>query len=65
MLSPDRPEVVEPVEFMAEAALALCAGAPRTLTGRVAYSSPLLTELGRTVRTLDAREVYSVQPVAR
>ena len=50
---------------MAEAALALCAGDPRTLTGRVAYSSPLLTELGRTVRTLDGSEVYSVQPVAR
>ena len=65
VLSPDRPGVVEPVEFIAEAALALCAGDPRTLTGRVAYSSPLLTELGRTVRTLDAREVYSVQPVAR
>ncbi len=65
VLSPDRPGVVEPVEFMAEAALALCAGDPRTLTGQVVYSSPLLTELGRTVRTLDAREVYSVQPVAR
>ncbi len=65
VLSPDRPEIIEPVEFMAEAALALCAGDPRTLTGRVAYSSPLLLELGRAVRTLDGREVYSIQPVAQ
>ena len=65
VLSPDRPEIIEPAEFMAEAALALCAGDPRTLTGRVVYSSPILTELGRTVRTLDGREEYPVQPVAR
>ena len=32
---------------MAEAALALCSGDPKTLTGRVAYSQPLLAELGR------------------
>jgi hypothetical protein len=31
---------------MAEAALALCTGDPATLTGRVAYSQPLLDELG-------------------
>ena len=65
VLSPDRPEIIEPVEFMAEAALALCAGNRGTLTGRVAYSSPLLLELGRAVRTLDGREVYSIQPVAQ
>ena len=65
VLSPDRPEIIEPVEFMAEAALALCAGDRRTLTGQVAYSSPLLLELGRAVRTLDGREVYSIQPVAQ
>jgi NAD(P)-dependent dehydrogenase (short-subunit alcohol dehydrogenase family) len=41
----------EPVEAMAEAALALCrSGAP---TGRVAYSLDLLAELGRDVRMLD------------
>ena len=41
----------EPVEAMAEAALALCAdGAP---TGRVAYSLELLAELGLPVRALD------------
>lgn len=43
----------EPVEWMAEAALALCTpGAP---TGRVAFSGPLLEELGRTPRSLDGR----------
>jgi NAD(P)-dependent dehydrogenase (short-subunit alcohol dehydrogenase family) len=41
----------EPVEAMAEAALALCSkGAP---TGRVAYSLDLLAELGISVRALD------------
>lgn len=40
--SPD----AEPPEVMAAAALALCSGDPATLTGRVAYSQDLLTELG-------------------
>ena len=43
----------EPVETMAEAALALCTGDPRKLTGRVAQSLSLLVELGRPVRSLD------------
>jgi citronellol/citronellal dehydrogenase len=34
-------------ELMAEAALALCSGDPAKLTGRVAYSQPLLAELQR------------------
>jgi citronellol/citronellal dehydrogenase len=37
----------EDIALMAEAALALCSGDPRTLTGRVAYSQPLLAELQR------------------
>jgi citronellol/citronellal dehydrogenase len=36
---------LEDPEVMAEAAVALCSGDPRTLTGRVAYSQPLLAEL--------------------
>lgn len=45
----------EPVEAMAEAAVALCgAGAP---TGRVAYSLDLLRALGRPVRTLDGTSI--------
>ncbi len=45
--------MIEPVEAMAEAALALCSGDPATMTGRVAYSLPLLAELGRPIRALD------------
>lgn len=36
----------EPVGLMAEAALLLCSGDPRQLTGRITYSQPLLDELG-------------------
>jgi NAD(P)-dependent dehydrogenase (short-subunit alcohol dehydrogenase family) len=36
----------EPVDYMAEAAYALCTGDPATLTGRIAYSKPILDELG-------------------
>ena len=37
---------LEGPEHMAEAALALCSSPPKQLTGRVAYSQPLLEELG-------------------
>jgi citronellol/citronellal dehydrogenase len=36
----------EPPTVMAEAALMLCHGDPKTLTGRIAYSQELLTEFG-------------------
>lgn len=39
----------EPMETMAEAALALCTGDPDVLNGRIAYSLQLLTELQRPV----------------
>lgn len=39
-------ERMEPPHVMAAAALALCTGDPARLTGRVAYSQPLLDELG-------------------
>ena len=45
--------MIEPVEAMAEAALALCCCDPEKLTGRVTYSLRLLEELGREIRTLD------------
>jgi citronellol/citronellal dehydrogenase len=38
---------LEDISLMAEAALALCSSDPKTLTGRVAYSQPLLAELQR------------------
>jgi hypothetical protein len=44
---------------MAEAALLLCTADPREVTGRVAYSLPLLKELNRPVRTLDGKELLS------
>jgi citronellol/citronellal dehydrogenase len=51
--SPDWVE--EPVEGMAEAALALCLVDSRVLTGRVVYSTEYLAETGRRIRTLDGR----------
>ena len=38
---------VEDMSYMTEAALVLCTGDPKRLTGRVAYSQPLLAELQR------------------
>lgn len=42
----------EPLDTMAEAALALCTGDPLTLTGRIAFSLQLLVELQRPVLDL-------------
>jgi citronellol/citronellal dehydrogenase len=47
------PALVEPMEVMVEAILALCTGDPATLTGRIVLSGPLLAELGITPRSLD------------
>jgi NAD(P)-dependent dehydrogenase (short-subunit alcohol dehydrogenase family) len=44
-------EFIEPVDYMAEAAYALCTGNPATLTGRVTYAKPILDELGVSVRS--------------
>jgi NAD(P)-dependent dehydrogenase (short-subunit alcohol dehydrogenase family) len=49
--------VFEPVETMAEAALALCTADPGTLTARIAYSLQLLVELDRPVYDLEGREL--------
>jgi len=43
----------EPVEMMAEAALALCSG---SLLGRICYSRQLVHSLGRRVMSLDGKE---------
>ena len=56
------PSMIEPVEAMAEAALALCCCDPEKLTGRVTYSLRLLEELGRDILTLDGTARY--QPEA-
>jgi citronellol/citronellal dehydrogenase len=47
------PEIVEPLELFVEAALALAVADPRSLTGRICYSRPLLDELGLDYRELD------------
>jgi NAD(P)-dependent dehydrogenase (short-subunit alcohol dehydrogenase family) len=44
----------EPVEGMAEAALALCTAGPE-FTGRTVYSTEYLAGLGRAIRTLDGK----------
>jgi NAD(P)-dependent dehydrogenase (short-subunit alcohol dehydrogenase family) len=47
----------EPMDTMAEAALALCSGDPDHLTGRIAYSLQLLLELRRPVLDLQGRDL--------
>jgi NAD(P)-dependent dehydrogenase (short-subunit alcohol dehydrogenase family) len=47
----------EPLETIAEAALALCTADPATVTGRIAYSLQLLVELDRPVRDLHGKEL--------
>lgn len=51
------PDMAEPEETMAEAALALCTGTPKILTGNVAYSLSLVVALGLPVHTLDGRSL--------
>jgi hypothetical protein len=51
------PAMIEPVEAMAEAALALCS-CDASFSGRICYSLPLLAELGRTIHTLDGKARY-------
>jgi NAD(P)-dependent dehydrogenase (short-subunit alcohol dehydrogenase family) len=50
-------EMHEPLETMAEAALALCTGDPNVLTGRIAYSLQLLLELRRPVLDLHGEDL--------
>lgn len=49
----------EPEDTMAEAALLLCTAAPTEVTGRVAYSLPLLKEFNRPVYALDGSGLLS------
>jgi NAD(P)-dependent dehydrogenase (short-subunit alcohol dehydrogenase family) len=58
------PSMVEPIEAMAEAALALCCCDPAQLTGRVTYSLRLLEELGREIRSLDGTAPYRPESAA-
>jgi NAD(P)-dependent dehydrogenase (short-subunit alcohol dehydrogenase family) len=56
LIPPGREDMAEPVEVIAEAALALCTGTVDTLSGKVTYSKPLLDELGRTAQPLDSNQ---------
>ena len=49
-----RPDMVEPVEMMAEAALELCTGCH---VGQVVYSRNLLHAVGRKLRSLDGKDI--------
>jgi NAD(P)-dependent dehydrogenase (short-subunit alcohol dehydrogenase family) len=51
------PGIVEPMEVMVEAILALCTCDPDTLTGRITFSGPLLDELGIEPRNLDGSPI--------
>jgi citronellol/citronellal dehydrogenase len=52
------PSMIEPIEAIAEAALALATCDAR-LTGRIVYSLPFLKELGREIRSLDGASVVA------
>jgi NAD(P)-dependent dehydrogenase (short-subunit alcohol dehydrogenase family) len=52
--------ILEPVEAMAEAALALCTSNRDGLNGKVYKSLTLLEDLGRLIRTLDGRTLLEV-----
>ena len=49
-----RPDMVEPVEMMSEAALELCSGRH---VGQVVYSRGILHSTGRKLRSLDGKIV--------
>jgi NAD(P)-dependent dehydrogenase (short-subunit alcohol dehydrogenase family) len=49
--------VEEPVEGMAEVALAFATCDPAKVTGKWVYSTPYLKEIGREIRTLDGKDI--------
>ncbi len=53
------PIMFEPLETMAEAALALCSSDPAVLTGRIAFSLQLLLELRRPVLDLRGEQLVA------
>jgi hypothetical protein len=57
-LLPEDPGLVEPMEQMVEAALALCTVGADRVTGRALTSAEVLAALGRPVRTLDGSAPY-------
>ena len=59
VIGPGMEAYVEPVDHIAEAALALCSSEPKALTGKIAFSWMFLDEIGRTTRSLDGKTVIT------
>jgi NAD(P)-dependent dehydrogenase (short-subunit alcohol dehydrogenase family) len=65
IVTPEIEAYLEPVEHIAEAALALVSKPPRDQTGVVAFSYQYLDSIGRSTMSLDGREVFKARtPVA-
>jgi NAD(P)-dependent dehydrogenase (short-subunit alcohol dehydrogenase family) len=58
LVTPEMAPYFEPVEHIAEAALALVSKSPPAQTGVVAFSYQYLDEIGRPTMSLDGREVF-------
>jgi 3-oxoacyl-[acyl-carrier protein] reductase len=63
-ISPDSP-ICEPIEDIAEAAVAILESEPSKFTGRVEYSYQYLERLGRSTRSLDGRQVVKTRALKR
>ena len=61
IVTPEIEAYLEPVEHIAEAALALVSKPPREQTGVVAFSYQYLDSIGRTTMSLDGREVFKAR----
>ena len=59
VIKPGMEAYVEPVDHIAEAALALVSSAPKSLTGKIAFSWMYLDEIGRTTMSLDGKSVVT------
>ena len=59
VIQPGMEAYLEPVDHIAEAALALASSDPKTMTGKIAFSYLFLDEIGRSTRTLDGKTVLT------
>jgi NAD(P)-dependent dehydrogenase (short-subunit alcohol dehydrogenase family) len=59
VIKPGMEAYVEPVDHIAEAALALVSAEPKSLTGKIAFSWMYLDEIGRTTMSLDGKSVIT------
>jgi 3-oxoacyl-[acyl-carrier protein] reductase len=61
VIQPGMEAYVEPVEHLAEAALALVLAPPRTMTGKIAFSYMFLDEIVRSTHSLDGKTIMTVR----